>query len=375
MTDTSTRLEPASTTWPDPPQLVDVLLRDELETARRRAEAFGPEYALIWSEIDRSVRGGKRFRSSIVLRTHDALGGRCLEAAVLVAAGFELLHTAFLIHDDLIDRDTVRRGAPNLAATLRNVSLALGADEDRARRWSDASAVLAGDLALSRAHRLIASVDIPGRQRMQLLDLLDETLLVSAGGELADTAFGLGLHLPTLDEAILVCESKTAMYSFRAPLRAGAVLAGAGDDVLVELDDIGRLLGRAFQLVDDLLGVFAPEEKIGKSNVSDLREGKHTALILHARTLPVWDELESNLGREDLDQVTAARMRWALAHSAAPVRVEEQVREDLDDVIARLTRRPLPPEMAAVVEALVSQVRDALDDVVGHVEEARCQAG
>lgn len=354
---------------------VDRVAAAMLDDALRRAAAFGPHYELLWTEIARSVRGGKRFRSALVIRAHDALGGRHPEAAAVVGCGFELLHTAFLIHDDLIDGDSVRRGEPNLAATMRSRALADGNEDGRSQRWSEAAAVLAGDLALSQAHRMLASVDIPADRRLALLDLLDETLLVSAGGELADTAFGLGLHTPTLEESILVAESKTAMYSFRAPLRAGAVLAGAGTEVLAELDDAGRLLGRAFQLVDDLLGVFAPEAETGKSNLSDLREGKRTPLILHARTMPVWAELSDHIGRPDLDQATARQLRGALARSVAPAMVVDAVRTDLAQVESRLADGALPTGLVPVVGSVSAQIRGALHDVSRHIQEARWQTG
>jgi geranylgeranyl diphosphate synthase type II len=356
---------------PDPQDAVERRLDVVLDRARAGAAAFGPRYVLLWDEIGRSVRGGKRFRSTLVLRTHAALGGRHADAAVSVACAFELLHTAFLIHDDLIDGDSLRRGAPNLAATMRADALEVGAAPGSAHRWSEAAAVLAGDLALGQAHRLMASVDVETARRVALLDLLDETLLVSAGGELADTAFGLGLAGPTLDEALLVAESKTAMYSFRAPLRAGGILAGASPSVLDALDHQGRLLGRAFQLVDDLLGVFAPEEETGKSNLSDLREGKCTPLILHARDMPVWEELGEHLGRPDLDQPTAARLRRALARSVAPLLVQDAVRSDLDEVTAGLGA--LPPALAPVIGSVVAQIARALHDVTQHIEGARCQ--
>ena len=357
----------------DPHEQVERRLDEVLARALSGAARFGPSYVLLWQEIGRSVRGGKRFRSTLVVRTHQALGGTNDDAAVAVACAFELLHTAFLVHDDLIDGDTVRRGAPNLAATMRAQAVAEGATPTGAKRWSEAAAVLAGDLALSQAHRLMASVDLPTGPRTALLDLLDETLLVSAGGELADTGFGLGLSSPTLDESLLVAESKTAMYSFRAPLRAGGVLAGASPQVLDALDHQGRLLGRAFQLVDDLLGVFAPEEETGKSNLSDLREGKRTPLILHARAMPVWEELGEHIGRPDLDQPTAARLRRALARSVAPLLVQQAVRADLDEVTAALGRGVLPPAVAPVVGSVVAQINRALQDVGLHIEGARCQ--
>lgn len=354
---------------------VEEVLATVLDDACTRAAAFGPEYVLLWQEIARSVRGGKRFRSAIVLRTHAALGGDRNAAAVRVACGFELLHTSFLIHDDLIDGDTVRRGEPNLAATLRARATVAGHGPERAQRWSDAAAVLAGDLALSQAHRLIGGVDVAAGCRDALRDLLDETLMVSAGGELADTAFGLGLRSPTLDESIQVAESKTAMYSFRAPLRAGAILAGADAAVQAELDHLGRLLGRAFQLVDDLLGVFAPEAETGKSNLSDLREGKRTPLILHARSMPVWAELADHIGRPDLDQTTAAHLRGILARSVAPTMVQDAARADLRHVLDRLADGAVPAGAATVVASVEEQITRALDDVARHIEEARCHAG
>ncbi|MCV2393025.1 polyprenyl synthetase family protein [Actinotalea sp. M2MS4P-6] len=350
-------------------QQVDALLDHLIADAGRRAAVHGERYELMWHEIGRSLRGGKRFRSALVLGAHAGLGGTRPDAAVAVAAAFELLHTAFLVHDDLIDGDTTRRGEPNLAETMRRDAVADGLDAGSAERWSLAAGVLAGDLALAQAHRLVAGTEAPAAVRLALSDLLDETLLVSAGGELEDTSAGLGLDAPTIEQAVRIAESKTAMYSFRAPLRAGALLAGAGPQLLAELDDLGRLLGRAFQLVDDLLGVFAPESEIGKSNVSDLREGKQTPLILHARSTPAWADLVRDLGRSDLDDLTAARMRRALARCSAPVLVQRAVERDLAEV--RRRNADLPAPLAELVAGVGMQIAEALCTVVGHIDAAR----
>lgn len=382
MTATATRRQaarhgqgPPHAPAPSSQDQVDRLLDHLLTDALHRAASFGQHYVALWSEIARSVRGGKRFRSAIVLDVHAGLDGDQPAAAVQVACGFEMLHTAFLVHDDLIDHDSVRRGEPNLAATMRAEAEAAGHPADRAACWGEAAAVLAGDLALSSAHRLIGGADLPADRRNALRDLLDEVVLVSAGGELVDTAFGLGLHAATLEEAVQVAESKTAMYSFRAPLRAGAVLAGAAPGVVAALDECGRLLGRAFQLVDDLLGVFAPEAVTGKSNLSDLREGKRTPLIQHATTMPVWAELADHLGQPDLDQVTAARLRRALARSVAPTMVADAVRGDLVGVRTICASGALPDGAASVVASVAARIGSALDEVTGYVEEARCQTG
>lgn len=354
---------------------LDRLLEELLTTALDRARAFGPQYRMLWTEIGRSVRGGKRFRSSLVLRTHAALGGTDEAAALPVACAFELLHTAFLVHDDLIDGDSVRRGKPNLAETMRRAALADGVPPTGAERWALAAAVLAGDLALAQAHRLFASADVAPDVRVALIDLLDETVLVSAGGELADTAYGLGVVHPSLDDALHVGESKTAMYSFRAPLRAGALLAGAAPSVVGLLDDAGRLLGRAFQMVDDLLGVFAPEHATGKSNLSDLREGKRTPLLLHARRTTAWPELAAHVGRPDLDQSTARHLRHVLARSGAPERVRVAVVDDLAAVGALAADGVLGEDLAELLGTVAAQIGTSLGDVHRWVEEAACDAG
>ncbi|WP_164471262.1 polyprenyl synthetase family protein [Georgenia faecalis] len=349
---------------------VSALLRAVLDRAQTNA-GQAEIYATLWAQIGRSVQGGKRFRARIVLATHDHLGGRRSEAAVTVAAAMEMLHTAFLIHDDLIDADTVRRGEPNLAATMLALAQDAGVEDGRARRWALACAVLAGDLALAQAHELVAQVDVPRPVADRLRSLLSETVFVSAAGELADSCFGLGLHQPTMAESLAVADAKTAMYSFQAPLRAGAVLADAPDALVAELDTVGRHLGRAFQLVDDLEGVFTPEAVSGKSDLSDLREGKRTPLLLHAQGLPVWAEIAGDVGRPDLAPADAARVRRALARSEAPGRTDAQVRHEVAQVHARVAGPVVPEAIAPFLTDLAGDVLAALEACTTHVEAAR----
>ncbi|MFD1506297.1 polyprenyl synthetase family protein [Georgenia yuyongxinii] len=311
--------------------------------------------------------GGKRFRARIVTRAHAGLGGTRDEAAVQVAAAFELLHSGFLVHDDLIDHDTMRRGEPNLSAAMFRFATEAGADADGAARFSEASAILAGDLLLGMAHELFAGLDVPPAEHARLRGVLAETLFVSVAGELDDVASGLGLGVTTMEQAMEVAQSKTAMYSFQAPLGAAGILAGAAPEVMAELDALGLCLGRAFQLVDDLLGTFAPVDVTGKSNISDLREGKVTALILHARATPAWKAVREHLGRPDLDEVTARKLRRALAASDAPTRVAAQVREQLAGVERALVGTALPSTVVTLVDEIAGMIAATLADAERHV--------
>jgi geranylgeranyl diphosphate synthase type II len=297
---------------------------DDFFTNRiKAAAAHGIEYSELWTEARMAIAGGKRLRPALVIGAYRKLEGAAagLPAAITVAAAFEVLHTAFLLHDDVIDQDVVRRGRPNLQGVFATRARQSGIQADRATAWGQASAVLAGDLLLHAAQRMIAGLDLDAAIRTGLLDLLDESVFVTAGGELFDVAFGLGVAPSRMADVLAMTERKTADYSFGSPLAAGALLAGAPPDAGRTLREFGRLIGTAFQLRDDVLGVFGEEASTGKSVLTDLRRGTMTPLIAFARDTPNWPQISPYLGR-DLSAEEAARARAVLAESGARTFVE-----------------------------------------------------
>lgn len=296
---------------------VDDELRVFFADARERAGEYGNHYAALWESLEQQSAGGKRIRPRLVYTAYSGFGGTDRHVATRVALAFELLHTAFLIHDDVIDRDTVRRGAPNIAARFAGRARAHGADDRVSEVWGETAAVLAGDLALSRAHREIATLPVDAGRRDALLDILDRAVFVSAAGELADVVHA-GSHAPPEVAGVLATlEQKTAVYSFECPLTAGAVLAGAPAGAVRALARYGRLVGVAFQITDDILGVFGDPAVTGKSAASDLREGKQTALTAHAATTGAWPAISSRLGDPELDDDGADVLRAALRECGA----------------------------------------------------------
>lgn len=353
--------------------LVSSVLDDVLDEVIPQAAAHGSLYTRLWEELRRAVRGGKRFRGRLVVELHDALGGRQRVAAAEVGAAFELLHAGFLVHDDLIDHDTMRRGEPNLAARMAGGAREAGASEPEAQRLAEAAAVLAGDLAISLAHRLVATADLPADMHSGIQHVLWETVFVSVAGELGDVAAALRLEELSLGDALRIAAEKTARYSFQAPLRAGAVLAGAAAPLQAEVEAVGLALGKAFQLVDDLLGVFAPESVTGKSALSDLREGKATTLVLHARTLPVWSVVGEHVGRADLDERTFLLLRGELARSTAPAAVATQARDELVRARRLLAGSDALAPAVDVVSAVIAMVGRSLTDAEHYVTAAAKQ--
>src|SRR5699024_9227388 len=194
-----------------------------------------PGHGQLWSALADATSGGKAFRPELFHSVYLGLGGTDQVIAANVAAALELLHTALVVHDDVIDGDTIRRGRPNVAGTFAATARARGHREARARHFGDTAAILAGDLALVGAVRTLAGSGADPATTTRMLDLLDEAVHVSAAGELTDVRLSME-GCADVAEAITMAYHKTAVYSFGLPLRLAAVLSGQEryEEVLTE---------------------------------------------------------------------------------------------------------------------------------------------
>lgn len=338
----------------------DEALQRLLAEGRARAEAIDPAHARLWDALAAATEGGKRFRPLLVIAAHDALGGTRSSAAVAVGTAVELLHTAFIIHDDVIDGDDLRRGRPNVSGTFNAYALDHGATPDDAGDLGRAAGILAGDLALAAAIRTVATCGAPGEVVHQLLDHFDAALHTTAAGELADVSLSLRAGAASLSESLTMAEQKTSAYSFALPLQAGALLAGADEVSVSRLGEAGRVLGIAFQLLDDVLGVFGDPSRTGKSATTDLRTRKQTPLLTHARSTPEWEEIRAHVGR-DLTETELTDVRRLLTESGSRRFVEELAETHLSSARAALEQLGVPHEVLETV-ATQTAVLAALGD-------------
>ena len=330
-------------------------LQTVLDATLERSLAHAPasvDADRLGGALREATAGGKRFRPRLVALVHAGLGGTEHRGLAPVAAAVELLHTALVVHDDVIDGDDTRRGRRSVPGRFRAEATEAGATPRGADAYALAGAVLTGDLALTAAVRTIATAPLPTAVVHRLLDLVDSALVVSATGELADVRLAAGLGRPTPAEALAMAGNKTAAYSFELPMKAGAVLAGAPAATVEGVGRVGRLLGTAFQLRDDLLGVFGDPEVTGKSDLADLREGKCTPLVVHAQGTAAWAPVAAHWGDPGITPGQAAAVRQALREAGSETYVEE--------LAARLTARAsvhastlgLPPGIVDRVEDL-----------------------
>jgi geranylgeranyl diphosphate synthase type II len=312
---------------------------------RLAAARYGPEYAGLWATAADTVLGGKLVRPSLVLSTHSALAGAPLGAqpprsVVEAAAAVELLHYAFVLHDDVIDGDVLRRGRPNLqGAVTTAASHSVG--PSHAAHWGTTSAILMGDLMLSGVYQLIAALDVPASARSRLTQELGDAIYETVAGEHADVGLSHGLVAPDLGTILAMAANKTATYTFGLPLAFAAILADADASCVRALTRAGRHLGLAFQLQDDLLSVFGDPRRHGKDAGSDLRERKVTAIIAHARRTPQWRFIEPLLGRE-LTPSELHRACALLEECGARAAVERHVKESLAAFTASLSDDAVP---------------------------------
>ncbi|NJC24496.1 geranylgeranyl diphosphate synthase type II [Arthrobacter pigmenti] len=341
-------------------QRVDEILASFFIRSKARAARMHPDYLTMWERLEACTVGGKRFRPRLIMTVYGLLGGKDTTTAATVAASFELLHTALIVHDDVVDRDFARRGVPNVSGSYRDFAAAGGSDRTRAEHTGLSVGVIAGDLALANAYRLMGEVDADLPTRQRLGDILDEAVFASAAGELLDILGPLNLTPQTVEEVLQMARLKTAVYSFEAPLQAAAVLAGAEDRLTEALGAFGRDIGIAYQVADDLIGVFGDESLTGKVGWGDLREGKRTTLIAHAAAQPQWRRISALIADPELTAMGAAEIRTLLMESGARTHSTQLAQDFTHRALQHLAAPYVPQDvrngLAPIIDVVAERV-------------------
>jgi geranylgeranyl diphosphate synthase type I len=293
--------------------------------------------------------GGKRLRPLLCYCGWFAAGGTGEDDPVLrVAAGLELFHMFALIHDDVMDASELRRGRPtahrrlvleSAGRTDRNGGRLRG---DDAERLASNCAILVGDLALVWSDELIHASGLNSAQLRATRPLLDAMRTELMLGQYLDVRAACDLRVD-VDTALAIARHKSGKYTIERPLQIGAALAGTGEDVLRACSDFALPVGEAFQLRDDLLGIFGDPSVTGKSCLEDLRDGKLTTLVALAlaRADPTQRaRLGRLVGDPELDEAGAAEVRELLVATQAVETVEEMIRKRWHDGMQALERIP-----------------------------------
>ncbi len=307
---------------------VDLRLAPWLEARVVEARGQGPDVEAIADAIRQlALRGGKRMRAVLLAATYEACEGEGgSEAVAQVGVALELLQAYLLVHDDWMDGDDVRRGGPSVPAMMR---------ARFAGSRADSMSVLAGDLVAAWALRALLEAALPparivlaSRELARMEEDVVKGQILDVASSATDAAEVEAMHV-----------LKTSSYTVRGPVVTGALLAGVADARVAALSAFAEPLGVAFQLRDDVLGVFGDEETTGKPAGNDLRAGKRTALVVEAMRDPRAAELiDRVLGRPDAtdEEIRAAVHRMAAC--GARQRVEERITALVGESRAALER-------------------------------------
>jgi geranylgeranyl diphosphate synthase type I len=323
---------------------IDAVIRDFFAERRAEAETLGQDFAAVVAELESYVlRGGKRIRPTFAWLSWIGAGGDPdgpLAAATLNACtGLELLHASALIHDDIIDASPTRRGDPAAHVAFADRHRARGFSGDP-EAFGTGAAILIGDLAQTWADVMVRESGLPADAQSrvgpvwcavrsevlygQLLDLMNQ-----AGGD------------EDVESALRVNQYKTASYTVERPLQLGAAIAGADAGLVAAYRAFGVDIGMAFQLRDDMLGVFGDPAVTGKPSGGDLREGKRTVLFATGlKRADAFDPgaatfLRAKIGT-DLSDEEIDTIRSILVDTGAVDHIERQIALRTDKAMAVL---------------------------------------
>lgn len=324
-----------------------------------QATGLGPvatDLAPMLGELRVLVSGGKRLRPAFCYWAWRGLGGADSDAIVAAASSLELLQACALVHDDVMDRSDTRRGRPSAHRAFEALHRAEGWAGDPAV-FGTGVAVLLGDLALSWCDELLTRCGLPDPIVDRGRPAFDRMRSEVIAGQYLDLV-GQARGANSVEAALRVITYKTVRYTVEGPLQFGAAMAGADRGVAQAFSAYGVPIGEAFQLRDDLLGVYGDPSVTGKPAGDDLREGKRSVLlaVAAARGADLAGVGEAALSCDDVD-----RLRATLVSCGAVAEVESMIDVRTGAALAALDGLALAPPAAAALRdlAVASTTREA----------------
>ena len=332
-------------------------LHDFLARKRELMAEISPATLVLVDSIKTLVTGGKRMRALLCYWGWRGAGGAPdAQAIVQAGAALELFQAAALIHDDIIDRSDTRRGGPSVHRQFSTLHSDSGWALD-GERFGHAAAILTGDLCLSLSEEMFAGIGAgAGSRARAVFNLMRTEVMAGQYLDILEEVAGPSKpHETAVARASAIIRYKSAKYSSEHPLVLGGALAGASEELLAGYSAFALPLGEAFQLRDDVLGVFGDPARTGKPAGDDLREGKRTVLV--GLTIDGAGEgdrtfVDRNLGRQDLSDEEIARMCAVMVDSGALERTEDMINGLGDTAMKALAQLPIEPAVAGALSAL-----------------------
>ncbi|HAV11831.1 MAG TPA: hypothetical protein DCX32_04830 [Candidatus Moranbacteria bacterium] len=294
---------------------------------------------------DLVLAGGKRIRPALMYWGYKAAGGEDEEKIMKACVGIELVHIFLLIHDDIIDRSERRHGLEtvNLWGERKGRKMFERGD---IRRFGYSMATILGDCVYAWANQAILEAKLDPQNTLKAMSYLQDIVSLTVVGQSQDLVIEYKLEANE-DEISQMYRNKTAKYTFEGPLHLGALLAGADKKVLKSFSSYGVPIGIAFQIQDDILGVFGSEEKLGKSTASDIMEGKKTILtakVFSDGSIFQQERLQYLLGRKDINSEEINEFQEIVMDSGALKYAKQKAEKYAEQGKSEIEKAPIDEE-------------------------------
>ncbi|CAB5240117.1 unannotated protein [freshwater metagenome] len=331
-----------------------------LETQAQYLEGIGSELGPVSKALSEYLLdGGKRLRPLFAYSGFIGAGASPTPEYIRAFASLELLQGCALIHDDLMDGSDTRRGKPAIHRLFESMHLRDGGSSS-AQQFGQAAAILLGDLALVYSDRMLHESGVPTASLISSFSIHDEMRVELMAGQYLDVYEQTrGTH--TVARALTIARYKSGKYTIERPLHFGAALAITDAAQRARLhthfSDYGLPLGEAFQLRDDLLGVFGNPELTGKPAGDDLREGKRTVLMAMTQERITADanrQLELLFGDPQLTLDGVQTLRTIISESGAPTELENMIEDLTHTALGALEHEEINHEAREILTTLAN---------------------
>lgn len=334
-------------------QTIHTSLQDFLKS---KESEYSPFYwgADVLARLQTYALRGKLLRGSMVLMAYQFFGGKQVSDILPAATAIELIQSGLLIHDDIIDRDELRRGQPALHTQYH-----LQAESNHYQspdHQGQSLAICVGDITFFMSFELMQNVVVSPDQRRLVNTLLARELAQVGLAEMQDVHQALTSSDITEADILFLYRYKTGRYTFSLPLMMGAMLAGTTEKTLRQLEKLGEVLGLIFQLKDDELGLFGSQVELGKPVTSDIREGKKTLYYLYAQTLATAEErqyLNQWFGNPEVTTAEAEKVKNIVIKSGARDQVEQKINNLHQEAADMINQLDLQPEQQKIWQEFV----------------------
>lgn len=297
---------------------------------------------------------GKMIRGALVEFTAGMLGRPGTPEALDLAMAMELIQSGFLIHDDIMDRDELRRGLPTISAHYAELGKKGGYSDPA--HFGLSMGICAGDIAFFLANDINSCLDAADHIKLALQDKITTEIIKVGLAQMEDVFFGARPEIPLEKEILNVYRFKTARYTFSLPMACGAIVAGRDKTLIEKLETLGELFGIIFQVKDDELGLFGTTDDIGKVAGSDISEGKKTiftSLLLEKAATAEKKQIESILSKPGATDAEVRMVQEMARSYNITGLVNEKVHYLAENARAICAELPVTADYKAALEELL----------------------